>query len=123
MARTAYLKMIEVWLVFAMIVPFFEVILHTFIHHLETLKEDEEKGAKELDKRLQEDVIKMEVIKETIDIMIYLILFDKVEEETGKILYATKLASNSKNGWFPTPEKEDLSPKYKKYEKRVKFWK
>ena len=74
MARTAYLKMIEVWLVFAMIVPFFEVILHTFIHHLETLKEDEEKGAKELDKRLQEDVIKMEVIKDTIDITSYILL-------------------------------------------------
>ena len=31
---TAYIKMVDVWLIFAQIIPFFEVLLHTFINKL-----------------------------------------------------------------------------------------
>jgi len=33
---TAYVKMIDIWLIFAQIIPFFEVLLHTFIDKLRT---------------------------------------------------------------------------------------
>ena len=36
---TAYIKMIDIWLIFAQLIPFFEVLLHTFIDKMR-LEED-----------------------------------------------------------------------------------
>jgi len=38
---TAYVKMIDIWLIFAQIVPFFEVLLHTFMDSMRTEGERE----------------------------------------------------------------------------------
>merc|ERR1711879_1102250 len=37
---TAYVKMIDVWLIFSQLIPFVEVLLHTY---LDALREDEER--------------------------------------------------------------------------------
>ena len=41
-SSTAYIKMIDVWLIFAMLIPFMEVLLHTY---METLRDREEDSA------------------------------------------------------------------------------
>ena len=33
--RTSYIKMVDIWLIFAQLIPFFEVILHTFMDMLD----------------------------------------------------------------------------------------
>ena len=38
--ETAYIKMIDVWLIFAQLIPFVEVILHTY---MDSLRDDEER--------------------------------------------------------------------------------
>jgi len=50
--RTAYIKMIDIWLIFSMLIPFCEVILHTY---METLRDNnkDEKEEKEGDDFLQ----------------------------------------------------------------------
>ena len=40
--QTAYVKMVDVWLIFAQVVPWIEVLLHTLIDWMRT--EDEEEG-------------------------------------------------------------------------------
>ena len=44
--QTAYVKMVDVWLIFAQMVPWIEVLLHTFIDYLRT--EDEEEEGREI---------------------------------------------------------------------------
>ena len=38
---TAYVKMIDIWLIFSQIIPFFEVLLHSFIDKMRTEEEKE----------------------------------------------------------------------------------
>ena len=44
--QTAYVKMVDVWLIFAQMVPWIEVLLHTFIDYLRT--EDDEGEGREI---------------------------------------------------------------------------
>ena len=43
--QTAYVKMVDVWLIFAQVVPWIEVLLHTLIDWMRT-DEDEDEGRK-----------------------------------------------------------------------------
>lgn len=38
--KTAYIKMIDIWFIFCMIIPFLEVLLQTYIEHLRTISEE-----------------------------------------------------------------------------------
>ena len=40
--QTAYVKMVDVWLIFAQVVPWVEVLLHTLVDWMRTDKEEEE---------------------------------------------------------------------------------
>ena len=39
--QTAYVKMVDVWLIFAQVVPWIEVLLHTLIDWMRTNEEEE----------------------------------------------------------------------------------
>ena len=41
--KTAYVKMIDIWLIFAQLIPFFEVLLHTYMDTLRVEKSGEER--------------------------------------------------------------------------------
>jgi hypothetical protein len=43
--KTAYVKMIDIWLIFAQLIPFVEVLLHTY---MDTLRVGEEGGEREV---------------------------------------------------------------------------
>ena len=38
--KTSYIKMIDIWLIFNLILPFIEVLIHTY---MDTLRDDEER--------------------------------------------------------------------------------
>ena len=45
---TAYVKMVDIWLIFAQLIPFCEVILHTFMYMMRTEGSDDEEEGREI---------------------------------------------------------------------------
>ena len=39
--KTSYIKMVDIWLIFMLLLPFFEVLLHTYIDSLRGDEEEE----------------------------------------------------------------------------------